>query len=225
MNTTDALLNLDPLSVAEELTGHSYKADEATGLLGLLIAMEHGEAKNQHLIAQDDTTLSNELDRYVRIITELGFELVLDVPFDAPGWGDDDPTRHEHFFVYARRDGLLLAFDTYDSVRVNGGKVFYCWEPKPGINRWECTSSGGVYETADGTRYWAGDHDCREALRHKLQKLQDNGTFLPQWPFGNGIFLWLLHYQDTKNKDYDYNAINEERCAMLPDWVRLMIGR
>lgn len=225
MTNTDALLTFDPLSAAEEVTGHSYKNDEATGLIGMLIAMHHGEIKNQHLTELDDTVLSNDLDRYTRIITELGFEQVLDVPFDAPGWNDDDPVRHEHLYIYARRDGLLLCFDTYDSVRVNGGKVYYCWKPNPDCERWNCTSSGGMYEAEDGTRYWAGDHDCREALRHNLQKLQDNGSFLPQWPIGNGIFLWLLHYQDTKQQGYDYKAINEERLALLPDWVRLMIGR
>jgi hypothetical protein len=225
MNRTDQLLTFDPLDAAEQVTGHSYKCDEGTGLIGLLLAMRHGEIKNQHLTELDDTTLSNDLDRYTRIITELGFELVLDVPFDAPGWNADDPVRPEHLFIYAHRDGLLLSFDTYDSVRVNGGKVYYCWKPNPDIDRWNCTSSGGMYKDEDGSTYWAGDHDCREALRHNLQKLRDNGTFLPQWPISNGIFLWLLHYQDTKSKDYDHKAITESRLAMLPDWVRLMIAR
>lgn len=35
----------------------------------------------------------------------------------------EDPARSEHYFVYAHRDGLLLAFGTYDETRANGGKV------------------------------------------------------------------------------------------------------
>lgn len=225
MNRTDQLLAFDPLAAAEQVTGQSYKASEETGILGLLLAKRHGEVKNQLLMELDDTTLNNELDRYVRIITELGFELVLDVPFDARGWKDDDPVRHEHLYIYAHHDGLLLSFDTYHSVRVNGGKVYYCWKPNPGINSWNYTSSGSMHKNEDGSIYWAGNHDCREALRHNLQKLRDNGTFLPQWPISNRIFLWLLHYQDTKDKDYDHKAITESRIAMLPDWVRLMIAR
>lgn len=225
MNNIDDMLHFDPLIAAEQITGHSYKNDEQTGLLGLVIAMQHNEIKNQQLIDMGDTTLSNDLDRYVAIIHKLGFELVLDLPFTAPGWSADDPVRNEHFFVYARRDGLLLVFDTYESVRVNGGKVYYCWEPSPDIERWNCTSSGGMYTAPNGKRYWGGDHDCREAIRHNLTKLSDNGTFIAPWPDGNGIFLWLLHHQDTKEEGYDFRAINKARIAMLPSWVQQMIGQ
>jgi hypothetical protein len=231
----DDILAFDPLQYAEDLTGRSMHDDDTVGLLGMLIAGEHAAAKNHQLQMMDDTVLQNDLDRYTRIITEMGFEQVLDLPFTAPGWYPDDPPRSEHYYIYAHRDGLLLSFDTYDGVRVNGGKVYYCWVPNDADKYYSYTSSGGFRrfdpETGDtpATRreadYWAGDHDCREALRHNVNKLRAGGTFLPQWPAGNKLFLWLLHYQDTKTPGYDYQAIGQERINMLPDWVRTMIDR
>lgn len=229
----NSILTFDPLQAAEDLTGRSMHDDDTVGMLGMLIAVKHNAVKNEQLVSMDDTTLQNDLDRYIRIITEMGFEQVLGLPFDAPGWGESDPVRHEHLYIFAHRDGLLLSFDTYNEIKVNSGKVYYCWEPNDNIEEaYRCTSSGGWYSFDPETRpsrhnadYWAGDHDAREALRHNINKLRAHGTFLPKWPVGNKLFLWLLHYRDTKEDGYDYKAINQKRIAMLPDWVREMIGR
>lgn len=68
---------------------------------------------------------------------------------------------------------------------------------------------------------WSGDHDCREALKFNINRLAENGTFLKKWK--EQPFLWLLHYGDTNNKDYDYKAINDSRIKMLPEDVQQMI--
>lgn len=227
MNNTADLLAYDPFSAAEQMTGCEYKDDEETAALGMLLTMAHGEQKKAHLMELDDTVLSNDLDRYVRIITEMGFEQVLRLPFDGKLF--DEAPRHEHYFIFAHRQhGLLLAFDTFDSDRVNGGKVYYCWRSKPDLDcasRYGLTSSGHYVNYDSPDKYWVGDHDCREALRYKMQRLEDHGTFLSPWPSDNNQFLWLLHYMDSKQEGYDYEAINKERIAMLPQWVQEMIGR
>lgn len=227
MNKTAELLSFDPFAAAEQMTGCEYKDDEGTSALGMLLTMAHGERKNAHLMELDDTVLSNNLDRYIRIVTEMGFEQVLKLPFSGKLFGDDEP-RNEHHFIFAHRHrGLLLAFDTFGGDRVNGGKVYYCWRPDDGdvSNAYRFTSSGSWCDFDSSNCYWFGDHDCREALRFKLQRLADNGTFLQRWPEDNKRFLWLLHYMDSKQDGYDYKAITEERIAMLPRWVQEMIGR
>lgn len=65
---------------------------------------------------------------------------------------------------------------------------------------------------------WSGNHDCREAVKLKITNMINKGVFLPKWK--EQPFLWLLHYMDTKTKGYDYKKINEERIAMLPQYVR-----
>lgn len=68
---------------------------------------------------------------------------------------------------------------------------------------------------------WSGDHDCREGLKHNISKMVNNGKFLKKWK--KQPFLWLLHYMDTENDNYDYEAINKERIAKLPKDVQELI--
>lgn len=222
----DDMLNFDPFQVAERLTGDSCKDSGDTAMLSLAIAIHHNKHKNEVLHLADDTTIGSDLVRYQRIIDELGFTPVLVLPFEAPDWNAGDPPRQETFFIYAHLEkGILLVFDTYDGDGVNGGKFYYCWKPTDLKNRFGITSSGGFRNYGTEDRYWAGYHDCREAIRHHIRQLDENGTFLPIWPKEHDIFLWFLHYADTMNPSYNVEAINAERIAMLPGNVREMIGR
>lgn len=206
----DELLRTDSLQQAEDITGESYKNDDATSALGMLIQMSKGRELDALLREAGDTTFSNELDRYQSIIEGVGFEQALAVPFVSQ-WN-----RAENLFVYARRDGLLLVFDTFATDRVNGGHLYYQW--RPAIDDfWSVTSSGGMRGDV-----WCGYHDCREALLRKIKGLTDNGAFVAPWEHEE--FLWLLHHGDTKVEGYDHRAITAERIAMLPEWVRQMLG-
>lgn len=221
MSDLDNLLNYDPLATAEKITGMHYKdggvsLDNPTIGIGLLLAQRNAAEKNAILDELDDTKLSNNLDRYQSIITNYGFEQVL---------ADEWKSGHGHeetYFIYAHRKGLLLSFDTYSGCRVNGGKVYYNWRPATDdASNWECTSSGG-YTNYDSDPVWVGDHDCREALIHKLNRLNNRGEFVTPWV--KRPFLWLLHYDDSKVPGYDYRAITEARIKRLPEWVQEFIG-
>ncbi len=214
------LLRFDPLAEAERLTGTSIHDPAPDGqmnaatALGFVVMQSHAAAKEAALRARGDTLFSNELGRYLGIIEAAGFEQVLSVPFQHyPDHGD-------RYFIYARRDGLLLAFDTFGGEKtVNGGKVYYSWRPSEAAreNPWAYTSSGGYRGDV-----WQGDHDCREALIYNLDRLAANGEFVCPWV--ERPFLWLLNYAEPKVEGYDYHAINRERIAALPPWVREFIG-
>jgi len=216
MNDTELLevLHTDPLGIAEELTGVSYKEDEGTQWLGFGIMQEKNKIVERELKERGDTVFSNDLDRYQQIITDYGFELALEVPFTA-----QYDNAEERMFIYWHPYGLLLKFDTYQGVRVNGGKVQYCWKPADPDARetWKLTSSGGYYGGV-----WVGDHDCREALIFNLENLRTHGEFVNPWP--SLPFMWLLHHGDTKVENYDYVGITSERISMLPEHVREGMG-
>lgn len=235
-----ALLSHDPLQALEDFTGK----DTATAGLGagLAFVQTHGARKEEVLTQRGDTTFSNKLDRYVRIITDYGFELAGEFPFKSRMWDYD-----EIMFVYVHRGyGLILCFDTHGGADrdggylVNGGKVYYNLAPKGSLG-WPVTSSGGYHFDEDAVKTWVGDHDCREALIFNLERLRENGTFLPKWR--SNPFLWFLHHDDTYNEPYqaarkewlatdrstecpqdrdfpegkyDYDAINRERIAQMP---------
>jgi hypothetical protein len=180
--------------------------------------------KKAAMLVTGDTTFSNSLDRYLAIANEIGFKVVLELPFSVKQCFDE-LHRNERLFVLWHTDGILLVFDTYEGNRVNGGHFYYNWLANERGDRQGVTSSGG-YVLPSGKRWqdvegenlvWAGDHDCREGLKFHIRQLRKYGKFLPKWE--QRPFLWFLHHGDTANKqygEYDSSKINEERIALLP---------
>lgn len=213
----ETILNYDPLSIFDDVEGGKTYRDFPE--LALAASIMHNAEKDEMLTAMGDSKFTNKLTDYQRLIESIGFEKVLELPFVGKSFSDE-PAPNEKYFIYVNREfGILLDFDTYGGDGVNGGKYYYCIRLNEDTSG-RVTSSGGFRDYDSPNRYWAGDHDCREAIRYKINRLRENGTFLREWPKDNGIFLWFLHYMDTKTDDYDYNAINKERIAMLPEWVR-----
>lgn len=275
------LIQTDALAKAEEITGSSYKNDELTGMLGLIISAQKNAITTKLLEELDDTTFSNRESDYLRKMQDFGFDIVLTIPFN-----NKEGIEERFYVLFHRRLGILLQFDTFTwsddgswakagkqvpPPSVNGGKFYYNWSPNSKTNRNGLTSSGGFMskredrfctmfdnnlneidqntlnipaevdffsstkEERDENRklidealskvsyrmVWVGDHDCREAVKTNILGLIDNGVFLPKWK--KRPFLWLLHYMDTKTEGYDYEAITNERIAMLPEDVRKAI--
>lgn len=77
---------------------------------------------------------------------------------------------------------------------------------------------------------WVGDHDCREAIRHNISKLEEFGKFVTPWV--ETPFMWLCHYgdnylEDGSSRDYAdkyHERVRAERLAMLPEDVRKAMG-
>jgi len=222
----DNMLNFDPIDFAEKLTGNSYKDDNDTANLALGIAIQHNAQKSEMLAAAGDSTFSNEIGQYIRIIEDIGFECVASIPFVGKSPWEDE--RKETLYLYAHRDlGILLKFDTFNGDHVNSGNFYYCWKPNDCENhKWmQMTSSGTLREDENGEKYWVGYHDCREAIRYHINQLKKAGTFIQKWPKNNKAWLWLLNYMDTKNPDYNYKEINQSRVKLMPEWVQEMINR
>jgi hypothetical protein len=215
----DEVLRYDPLDTAERI--HGRGSDESVDL-GLALALVHNKTKRDMLVTLCDTTYGDSVKRFVAIAQDLGFEAVLQVPFEGRAYEDQTPPA-ETFHVMAHRDGMLLVFDTYFTNSVNSAKVYYNWLKLSDTDTYHVISSGSWhrYDDATGLGVWAGDHDAREALRHKVSGLRNTGKFLACWE--RQPFLWLLHYMDTKQPGYDYKSINQQRIASLPMWVQTMI--
>lgn len=213
----EKLLSYDALAEAEKDTGSSYKESEFTQHIGFLNHLEHVQKKEEALVEADDTVFSNKLSRYLRIVKDIGFDLALEFPFVGRPSGSES-VYDERMFVFWR-DGILLVFDTYLEDSVNGGKFYYNWIPNDYKEGYKYTSSGGYY--GEDPMFWAGDHDCREALRFHIRRLDENGKILPVWE--KRPFLWLLNYMDTKDDKYDYEKINRDRIAMLPKEIQKAI--
>jgi hypothetical protein len=280
-------LAFDPLQKAEDLTGKSYKEDESTGFLGMMLQIEHSKRMERLMDSTNDTKFSETEEDYLKKVTDFGFKSLLIIPFK-----NKNKIEERLHIMFHYDYSILLVWDTHTfgddgswakagkSVPPpsrNGGKFYYNWIPNNGFKN-NCTSSGGCVSNGDknisysymfnpdltphilpkelrdiqpklgdGETYeifnekrktweslvdkylsdhptisiWSGNHDCREALKFNINQLAENGTFVKKWK--KQPFLWLLHYMDTEKKDYDYNAINKERIAMLPIEVQELI--
>jgi hypothetical protein len=163
-----------------------------------------------------DTYFGMPLNNYISVVNEIGFKQVLCIPFIGSTW-NNAPAPNEKFYVFFNESrGILLSFDTYSGKSVNGGKFYYNIKPKEDSANfaWSNFTWNGGFRG----EVWVGYHECRESIKFKITRLEEHGTFLTKWV--EQPFLWLLHYMDTKDKNYDYKAINAERIAMLPDYVR-----
>jgi len=211
----DRLLAADPLAAVEELTGRRHsewtRQDE---ILALFAGMSHATATYDALMAAGDTTICNDLDRYVSIVERCGFEKVLEDQVAFAG-NDIHPASATQYFVFAHRDGLLLGFDTYTSGRVNSGNLYYNWRPRDAEAHVSIgIPMGGMYHP-DG--HYEGYHDCREAFVHRLGRLRARGTFVSPWERPHPM-LRLTHWAEYKG------ALPSDRLSCLPDWVKEFVA-
>lgn len=234
------LLKYDPLTAAEEMTGKSYKTDRLTENLGLAMHILHVEQKDAMLKSVGDSTFSNTLENYLKIIESAGFEFAKRWSFKSDGIYDTVCDEFE--YVYAHRElGIVLHFDTHRGVDLNSGSFYYCWRPDESKDNWGVTSSGGF--ESEGHRdwrkwdnditpddlYWEGNHDCREAIKFKVSRLKEHGTFLPKWPSPssqrNMSGLYLMNYMDWRDPCIGYHDLFTKKYSELPEWVKEIMGQ
>ncbi len=218
----ESLLNFDPLYTAETALGGDRS--EASGLLGLALAIKHNEAKDAVLDALDDTKFSNKMVDAIRIVEREGFQLLVTIPFVGKQF-PNDPETPEEFRIYWNPElSALLCMESYHTDSLNTGKVYFAWKATDQNRPYPSGCSGGG-EGPAGDCTFVGDYDIREAFAYRLNRMKETGEFIKQWP--KTPFLWLLHWMDTKEEGYNYQVINAERLAMLPtNVIRAMgIGR
>lgn len=211
MTDIGSLLRFDPLAEAEKITGHDYKTDEDSGLLGFGIAIKHNERKAKALAATDDSHYGITFAGMTELMGRLGFEVVLTRAFTGR-----DGVGEKHLVLW-HPDGILGTVESYQGDMLNIAEVYYNVRPHEEYLPWSVTSSG---QYRDGV--WIGDHDAREGIRFNLAALREHGDFVNPWVFRG--WVWLLNYTDTNGEYDDYKAINEAAIAQLPEHVRSAIS-
>ena len=211
------ILNIDPIALAEEKSGKSYKEDEETLNNGVLNAFAINIQKNYILDLAGDTKLSMKASDYLVIAENIDFEIVGVEDF-IDKWG-----LQEKFYILWNKKGILLYFDTYEG-RVNSGDYCFNWVPKEEYGGKEdvfslCHISGGFRKEKDNCRVLIGTIDCREALRTRISILENRGRFLDKWV--EEPFYRLMHYEDWNSKKDQSEEITEERFNKLPDYVKI----
>jgi len=226
------MISFDFLQEAEKITKQNYKEDPDTVALGLQLSMASSLVIEKLLQARGDTVYSMTMDDYVNKITEIGFTKIHEHfckrIFNGKVEGE------EVFQVWYHSDGLILVCDSYNGHR-NSAKVLYNWQPTD-ISSSEfckCISSGHIYNDPNNSdkddnsdkdeKIWIGDHDAREALVFKLNRLKKNGKFIKPWV--QQPFLWFIDQEQSKEKPIKRGEINKQVISTFSIQIQNMIGK
>jgi hypothetical protein len=220
--TIDSLLTFDPLAHAEKITGESCHGDDRTLALGFAMNMAHAAIKENALKANNDTCFQNTVEDYLAIAEDIGFRVVLKLPFINKTYEHPDT----FYVLFDDKRGILLMFDTFMVKDVNGGTFHFDWKPNSEKREWPSQCSGGYDKEG---KILSGYFDCREGLRHHIRMLDESGTFVTPWKADR--HLWMCHHGDTaRHESYSaeaseyYKEQRQKRLAMLPPEVRYGIG-
>lgn len=242
--SAEELMRFDGLAEAEKLTGRSYKIDKETEALGMALVMKAGEEKRKKLADAGDTSSSTTAEEFKKILALEGFEKIYEKEFsEEDTWsyredGNDKMlytpyTNTSNIYVYWHPElFILLNWTTYpryerqgdDIVKtgesINSGNMRYTIKLKDDVDENDVRY---VLSTCSWERSGAvvGSHDIRDGFRSKLNALKKYYNFI-KWE--GRQFLWLLHYMQHRDKNYDHNEINAEVIKEFPDHVKEVIG-
>ncbi len=142
-----SIQKIDPLQIAEDISGESYKTNDKVSAFGFFLQMKKSEDMEARLKAIGDTTFSNNLSDYLRITTEFGFKVAYTEKFM-----NEDGIEECMYVLFLQELGLILCFDTFtmkcfDEPHVNGANLYFNWSPNSFESRNGLRSSGSYLWT------------------------------------------------------------------------------
>lgn len=188
------------------------------------------------IVLKDPFKNDNGGQEYLYVLFHFEYSILL--TFDT--YSGDSVNGGKFYYNFALKNGLssngLTSSGHYLSDNENNHVAFYnenfeYFNPKaPKVLRYEgkvtyeewkesCKIQSEFLSKVEGYKIWSGDHDCRKAVKHTINKIAETGKFLKYWK--EQPYLWFLTYMDTKTEGYD--AINAERIAKLPEEVQKRI--
>lgn len=221
----DRLLNFDSLAQAEDFTGLSYKDDETTMALGMLMHIENGQRKRDALQAANDTHWGIKFLDAVDIFLDLGFEpIYAQIKPDNREYGKGQPVHYNAYW----RGGILLIMESHED-SLNKANIYFNWRRHDGQTQWpdwDLGLSGGWERHTGGYDGILADDpwtlvvstDMREGARRKLERIESlDGFILPEWAFQP--FLHFVSYVEERAEADDYEGSRKLYLAQTAEKI------
>lgn len=217
----EELLSVDPLALAERLTGKSYKADDTTSNLGLALALHLNERKAAALKVRGDTSFETPFLATLQIAHELGFTTSYVQLFQG--------REVQERYAVLWRNGILMVLESYAGTRVNNLQLYFDFKYSDSDKLWSIPMSSYPISDQDGIR---GCHlVVREGLRMRLDQLENAGEFVVPW-VSDRKNLWLTNYATVRENHTNelsevvdwYLGNTAKIVAQFPDEVKRGIG-
>ncbi len=239
------LLHTDPFLEAEKLTGHSYKQDNLTGDLGILIHLSKGQCVDTLMKARKDTHFSQDMEEAIEIYRNAGFVKIFEeTNLKTPHHPEEEPWAEMCYAFYHFTDGILLWAETYRGKTVNTSDICFNWKPNAAFgspDQWYPPFSGGFtvphqYREADYDKRWnwteqekqhrilVGKIDIRVGLNNTLEMMRAKGTFVKKW--AGKPMLWFVSHCDIvpdslkyPESTVKYSDLTNKRLLQFPQAV------
>lgn len=237
--------NLDPLHLAEQITGNSYKDCEKTRNIGFTILQAKRYAIQELSSKLDDTDLNCEAGRFKRIVEDIGYKEVLciknEVTHDGHFGPGDPRTYHENrgveiidivssedgryimkhyeYQYFCWLDGILLVWETHQG-NVNRAAIYCMTSDRPKDCHITCNWVGPENErlNMEFPNNYLLEDDGREGIRRKTKMMQEQNLH-QIWPYPPH-FIWFVAYWE---KGENYQEVNKRKYDMLPEDIRKAI--
>ena len=238
------LLSLDPVLKAEAHTGKSYLEDKKTADLSVSYSITNMADKDALLWFAGDTHYSKSAKKVLGAMQRLGFTIVYEKEFEFK-MGELDKESNllkdlldimeetkklsvvldKFYILFSKQFGLLATLETFNGQQVINNLIIYCnWFNNKNLDQIPFLVDG-IFHNSNVKNEWlfSGNFDGKEGLCARLDYLNENGKFLPQWEVIPDIIL--LTYEEKKENDKEKNReITLERIKGLPEDAKIMMG-
>ncbi len=220
-----ASLAVDPLAMAEHITGKSYKDDDTTSSLVTLLHLQHNRNKRDLLEFMGDTRYGISAKETIAKLHKQDFITVMEHCFQNKDPYSSEPVTYtESLYVLCHKaDGILIVIETHMGINCNKITVNFNWK-RGNRDMYVDACSGhfiGDFDNDPDNLIWVGHFDGREGLFARLEQLRETGKFIAPWV--EMPFMYLMTFVDERNK-LDYKVLTTERFGQLPKWVRDITG-
>ncbi len=227
---TEKILESDPLSIAEMITGKDYHSDQTTAMLGLAIQQSKSKITQERLVQNCDVHFGMNLQEYIKTFEEMNFKKIYSEPFMRKDLYSEEKFQNTFNCYWHDEYSVLLKFDTFTFSKnipesLNSGDVYFNWKPHDGKYNHICPYSGHWEDTKDGV-VLIGYFDCREAVRFYLEKMREEGTFFKPWI--KVPFPWLTYSDEHNGETFRFDLYYQktrERMKQFPQYVQDIIGK
>lgn len=160
----------------------------------------------------NDTFYGMPWDGFKRLVSQHGFTLALVETFEDRGF-----TEELAIWGY-RAKGLLIVAGSYRGV-LNQGTVYGQARRRP---HYKAVFPVVVTGNYIGDVY-AFSLSQSDGLFRTIKVIERDMELLPTWEARS--FLWMVHYTEEREPNFDYVAITDLRLARCPDWLQDLVAR
>ena len=227
MSNLKKLSSIDPLALAEELSGESDPTH-----LALALSISKSQAMARAAFLEGDFLFSDTLERREALLEMKGWVKAGIIPITQHPLNKGARHYKESLggalHVWTHSDGFIFVQDTHTVRPVNSGepvvymghgKVYFCWKgdtcPVNYSGGWVSSSTNwrGALESRPADLYLVADVYTCDGLFWVADKLRKEGTLFPVWPadaFRHRCFMFL-HSEEIHLESLDYSPEGREK--------------